>query len=165
MSVDEILLKSRFQPLERILAYDVFNTGFNGWMTLMPNFTEYPDFDVPATLVCKDQWPPVMLSSATYRYPGTHGAMSGTYSLKLSTRPVAAPYVENLQKAHLATPSRGSRSTGRKTGSSRSSAGSPIRQNRTWWTVVTALSLDSMRTPSEISEWDSTYRNTGNAIS
>ena len=51
MSVDEILLKSRFQPLERILAYDVFNTGFNGWMTLMPNFTEYPDFDVPATLV------------------------------------------------------------------------------------------------------------------
>ena len=94
MSVDEILLKSRFQPLERILAYDVFNTGFNGWMTLMPNFTEYPDFDVPATLVCKDQWPPVMLSSATYRYPGTHGAMSGTYSLKLSTRPVAAPYVE-----------------------------------------------------------------------
>ena len=87
MSVDEILLKSRFQPLERILAYDVFNTGFNGWMTLMPNFTEYPDFDVPATLVCKDQWPPVMLSSATYRYPGTHGAMSGTYSLKLSTRP------------------------------------------------------------------------------
>ena len=63
-------------------------------MTLMPNFTEYPDFDVPKTLVNKDQWPPVMLSSATFRYPGTHGAMSGTYSLKLSTRPVAAPYTE-----------------------------------------------------------------------
>lgn len=92
MSVDEILLRSRFQPLERVLSYDVFNTGLNGWMTLMPNFTEYPDFDVPKTLVCKDQWPPVMLSSATYRYPGTHGAMSGTYSLKLSTRPIAAPY-------------------------------------------------------------------------
>ena len=83
MSVDEILLRSRYQPLERILCYDVFNTGFNGWMTLMPNFPEYPDFDVPKTLVNKDQWPPVMLSSATYRYPGTHGAMSGTYSLKL----------------------------------------------------------------------------------
>ena len=94
MSVDEILLRSRFQPLERILCYDVFNTGFNGWMTLLPNFTEYPDFDVPPTLVNKDQWPPVMLSSATYRYPGSHGAMSGTFSLKLSTRPVHSPYEE-----------------------------------------------------------------------
>ena len=94
MSIGEILLRSRYQPLKRVLSYDVFNTGFNGWMTLMPNFTEYPDFDVPKTLVNKDQWPPVMLSSATFRYPGTHGAMSGTYSLKLSTRPVAAPYTE-----------------------------------------------------------------------
>ncbi len=94
MSVDEILLRSRFNPLKYVLCYDVFNTGFNGWMTLMPNFTEYPDFDVPKTLVNKDQWPPVMLSSATYRYPGTHGAMSGTFSLKLSTRPVANPYTE-----------------------------------------------------------------------
>ena len=85
MSIGEILLRSRYQPLKRVLSYDVFNTGFNGWMTLMPNFTEYPDFDVPKTLVNKDQWPPVMLSSATFRYPGTHGAMSGTYSLKLST--------------------------------------------------------------------------------
>ena len=94
MSVDEILLRSRYTPLKNVLSYDIFNTGLNGWMTLMPNFTEYPDFDVPKTLVCKDQWPPVMLSSATFRYPGTHGAMSGTYSLKLSTRPVAAPYTE-----------------------------------------------------------------------
>ncbi|MDO4950070.1 MAG: hypothetical protein Q4E55_07915 [Bacteroidales bacterium] len=94
MSVDELLLRSRFQPLERILCYDVFDNGFNGWMTLLPNFTEYPDFDVPPTLVNKDQWPPVMLSSATFRYPGTHGSMSGTYSLKLSTRPHASPYCE-----------------------------------------------------------------------
>ena len=94
MSVDEILLRSRFTPLRNILCYDVFDRGFNGWMTLMPNFTEHPDFDVPPTLVDKTQWPPVMLSSATLRYPGTHGSMSGTYSLKLSTRPVAAPYTE-----------------------------------------------------------------------
>ena len=67
MSIGEILLRSRYQPLKRVLSYDVFNTGFNGWMTLMPNFTEYPDFDVPKTLVNKDQWPPVMLSSATFR--------------------------------------------------------------------------------------------------
>ncbi len=94
MSVDELMLRSRFQPLERVLCYDVFDNGFNGWMTLLPNFTEYPDFDVPPTLVNKDQWPPVMLSSATFRYPGTHGSMSGTYSLKLSTRPNSSPYCE-----------------------------------------------------------------------
>ena len=35
MSVDEIILKSRFSPLKNILSYDVFDRGFNGWMTLM----------------------------------------------------------------------------------------------------------------------------------
>lgn len=90
--VDVLMLHSRFSPLKRILSYDVFDRGFCGWMTLMPNFTEGPDFDTPPSIVNKDQWPPVMLSSATYRFPGTHGSMSGTYSLKLSTRPVAAPY-------------------------------------------------------------------------
>ena len=90
--MDKIMLYSRFNPLKRVLCYDVFDRGFNGWMVLLPNFTEHPDFDVPPTKVNKDQWPPVMLSSATYRFPGTHGSMSGTYSLKLSTRPVANPY-------------------------------------------------------------------------
>ena len=83
--MDKIMLYSRFNPLKRVLCYDIFDRGFNGWMGLLPNFTEHPDFDVPPTKVNKDQWPPVMLSSATYRFPGTHGSMSGTYSLKLST--------------------------------------------------------------------------------
>ena len=85
---------SLYQPLEHILVHDVFSTGFNGWMTLMPNFTQAPDFDTRESIVVKDQWPPVMLSSATYRYPGTHGALSGSYSLKLSTRPVSNRYEE-----------------------------------------------------------------------
>lgn len=58
MSVDEILLRSRYQPLERIICYDIFNTGFNGWMTLLPNFTEYPDFDVPLPWSTKTSGPP-----------------------------------------------------------------------------------------------------------
>ena len=29
MSIGEILLRSRYQPLKRVLSYDVFNTGFN----------------------------------------------------------------------------------------------------------------------------------------
>lgn len=82
----------RFNPLGRVLTYDVFNTGFNGWMTLLTNFTQAPDFDIRYSIVNKTQFAPVMLSSATYRYPGTHGAMSGAYSLKISTRPVANRY-------------------------------------------------------------------------
>ena len=39
------MLHSRFQPLSHILSYDIFDKGFNGWMILMPNFTEHPDFD------------------------------------------------------------------------------------------------------------------------
>ena len=85
---------SRFNPLDQILVYDVFNNGFNGWMAILPNFTQAPDFDVRDSIVDKTQWPPVMLSSATYRYPGTHGSLSGTYSLKISTRPVVNPYLQ-----------------------------------------------------------------------
>lgn len=85
---------SRFSPLDTIVSCDRFNDGFNGWMTLLTNFTEAPDFDISHSIVDKTQWPPVMLSSATYRHPGTHGAMSGAYSLKISTRPVASRYEE-----------------------------------------------------------------------
>jgi len=85
---------NRFQPLERVLVYDEFKNGFNGWMSLMPNFTQAPDFNVRYSIVDKTKFPPVMLSSATFRYPGTHGAMNGTYSLKLATRPVANRYEE-----------------------------------------------------------------------
>lgn len=88
------LSTSLFQPLSHVLVHDVFSNGFNGWMALMPNFTQAPDFDTRESVVVKHQWPPVMLSSATYRYPGTHGALSGPYSLKISTRPVASRYEE-----------------------------------------------------------------------
>ncbi len=90
----DTLATSRFQPLSRILVCDVFSSGLNGWMSLMPNFTQAPNFDTRESVVVKHQWPPVMLSTATYRYPGTHGALSGAYSLKLSTRPVANRYEE-----------------------------------------------------------------------
>ena len=85
---------SRFQPLKRILIYDVFNTGFNGWMEIMPNFCDGPNFEESSSIVSKHQWPSMMLSTATFRYPGSHGSMSGQYSLKVSTRPVANPYCE-----------------------------------------------------------------------
>ncbi len=82
---------SRFLPLKRVLAYDVFNEGFNGWMVIMPNFCN-EGFEQSPSIVSKDQWPSCMLSTATFRYPGSHGSMSGQYSLKISTRNVCSPY-------------------------------------------------------------------------
>jgi hypothetical protein len=82
---------NKFNNLSRILCYDDFDRGFCGWTDLMPNFTE-PGFRARKSIVEKTQWPPIMLSSATFRYPGTHGSMDGVYSLKVSTRDVANPY-------------------------------------------------------------------------
>jgi hypothetical protein len=60
-------------------------------MNLMPNYT-LENFGVRNSIVEKTQWGPIMLSTATYRFPGTHGSMDGIYSLKMATRPVARPY-------------------------------------------------------------------------
>ena len=79
---------SRFQPLPTILCYDDFNTGTRGWLELMPNFTE-PGFTWRRSAVDLTRWGPTMLSTASFGYMGTHGAVSGIYSLKLATRPVA----------------------------------------------------------------------------
>ncbi|HLT93283.1 MAG TPA: DUF6772 family protein [Membranihabitans sp.] len=82
---------SKFQPLEHILAFDDFDRGLCGWVNLMPNYT-LENFGVRDSIIEKTQWGPIMLSTASYRFPGTHGSMDGIYSLKLATRPVARPY-------------------------------------------------------------------------
>jgi len=84
---------SRFQPLETILTYDDFDTGLNGWLDLKPNY-RFEGFDPRKGPLDLTRWGPTMLSSATFAFPGTHGSMSGTYSLKLTTRPVANKYEE-----------------------------------------------------------------------
>lgn len=82
---------SKFQPLPHILCFDDFDNGLCGWTNLMPNYT-LDNFGVRNSIVEKTQWGPIMLSSASFRFPGTHGSMDGIYSLKLATRPVANPY-------------------------------------------------------------------------
>lgn len=91
---------SNFNPLENIVCYDDFDRGLCGWTNLMPNYTSkgflptYTRDGAAETdgIVDKTQWGPIMLSSASFRFPGTHGSMNGTYSLKLSTRPEANKY-------------------------------------------------------------------------
>lgn len=83
----------RFNPLDRIIAFDDFDRGFNGWMDLTPNFVyeNYESFDSEVDLT---SWAPSMLSSASMRFAASNGSMAGTYSLKLTTAPTAASPVE-----------------------------------------------------------------------
>lgn len=85
---------SKYQPLKKIICYDDFDRGINGWMDLHPNHVGKNFNTLRYSHVDKTQWGPLMLSSASFRLAGTHGSMNGTYSLKLSTRPVANPYTE-----------------------------------------------------------------------
>jgi hypothetical protein len=84
---------SKFNPLPRIICYDDFDRGTCGWVDLTPNLVASGFRPVRSSLDLM-QWGPTMLSTATFPYVGTHGSMDGIYSLKLTTQPVANPYVE-----------------------------------------------------------------------
>ena len=75
---------SKYNPLSRVLYFDDFDEGMNGWCELVGNHTGDLDQIRP---IAKDFRPP-QLSSCTFFDIGTHGSVDGTYSLKLATRPV-----------------------------------------------------------------------------
>lgn len=83
----------RFNPLRRVITYDDFDTGYNGWMDLTPNFV-YDDYESFDSVVDLTSWPANQLSSAAMRFAASHGSMEGTYSLKLSTAPTGGPHTE-----------------------------------------------------------------------
>ena len=73
---------SRFNPLPRILSFDDFDDGLHGWCELVGNHNGDLNEVQP---VFKDMRP-AQLSTCTFFDIGTHGAVDGTYSLKLATR-------------------------------------------------------------------------------
>jgi hypothetical protein len=73
---------SKFNPLSRILFYDDFDEGINGWTELIGNHDGNLD---NVRKVMEDLRPP-QLSNCNFFDVGTHGSMEGTYSLKLATR-------------------------------------------------------------------------------
>ena len=75
---------SKFSPLSRILAHDDFNSGTHGWTELLGNYDGQGNLDTVDDHM-RDFRPP-QLSNCTFFDTGTHGAMSGTYALKLATR-------------------------------------------------------------------------------
>lgn len=76
---------SRFRPLARIICYDDFSRGMNGWTSLIGNYEDTLENVLPAY---RGMYPP-QLSVANHWDTGSHGAISGAYSLKIATRPVA----------------------------------------------------------------------------
>lgn len=91
----------RFKPLDTILAYDDFDDGLNGWTELTGNYQQDIMAVAPGHRAFMDLRPP-MLSSATFPNVGTHGSMSGIYSLKLATRARAARAEERITPGGLA---------------------------------------------------------------
>lgn len=74
---------SRFDPLSRIICYDDFDHGLQGWTGLIGNYEGSLDSLLPGY---QDLRPP-MLSNLTVWDTGTDGSLSGTYAMKLATRP------------------------------------------------------------------------------
>ncbi|WP_019548357.1 DUF6772 family protein [Streptomyces sulphureus] len=77
---------ARFNPLPRILVHDDFDTGAHGWVELIGNHDEHGDLGTVDDHM-RDFRPP-QLSSCNFFDVGTHGALSGTYALKVATRPL-----------------------------------------------------------------------------
>jgi hypothetical protein len=73
---------SKFNPLPRILCFDDFDEGINGWCELVGNHDGNLD-NIGAHM--RDFRPP-QLTNCTFFDIGTHGSMDGTYAMKLATR-------------------------------------------------------------------------------
>jgi hypothetical protein len=75
---------SKFDPLSRIISYDDFSHGLQGWTALIGNYEDSLDRLLPGY---RDLRPPT-LSNLTAWDTGTAGSLSGTYAMKLATRPI-----------------------------------------------------------------------------
>jgi len=75
---------SRFDPLERVIYFDDFDHGLNGWTALVGNYEG--SLDTMTRSYARHTQP--MLSQITHWDAGTHGAFDGTYAMKIATRAV-----------------------------------------------------------------------------
>ncbi len=85
---------SRFSPLSRILWYDDFDRGLQGWTGLIGNYEGSLDAMLPGY---RDLRPP-MLSNATMWDTGTAGSAHGTYAMKLATRAEAGGLAVGIKR-------------------------------------------------------------------
>lgn len=87
---------SKYDPLPRIITFDDFNQGAHGWVELGGNY------DGQGSLESLDphfrDFRPPQLSNANFFDVGTHGGMTGTYSLKLATRKLAGHTATGIRR-------------------------------------------------------------------
>ncbi|MFH1566986.1 MAG: DUF6772 family protein [Gemmatimonadota bacterium] len=83
-----------FAPLATVLYADDFDGGLQGWTGLIGNYEGSLDAMLPPY---RDLRPP-MLSNATVWDTGTGGSASGTYALKLATRPVRGSLAVGIKR-------------------------------------------------------------------
>ncbi|MEZ5905825.1 MAG: DUF6772 family protein, partial [Geminicoccaceae bacterium] len=74
---------SRFDPLGRIIYFDDFDEGLQGWTSLIGNYEDNLDRMHPGYR----QLTTPMLSNLSFWDNGTHGSVDGSYALKMATRP------------------------------------------------------------------------------
>ncbi len=118
---------SRYNPLDRILHFDDFNTGQHGWQGYFPDYDGWDDYpgryqpvDAVTQAIARAREDPKMrvdrklpfgprgvpmLSSLTSWDVGTAGALTGTYALKVPTLPLAGSKV--FAQKRLGSPWRG----------------------------------------------------------
>jgi hypothetical protein len=85
---------SRFDPLGRILYFDDFDEGLQGWTSLIGNYEDNLDRMHPGYR----QLTTPMLSNLSFWDNGTHGSVDGTYALKMATRPKAGAQTVGIKR-------------------------------------------------------------------
>jgi hypothetical protein len=73
---------SRFDPLSRIISLDDFDRGHCGWSQLLGNYEGSLDTILPGYRGMTNP----MLTTLSHWDSGSHGAMDGTYAMKVATR-------------------------------------------------------------------------------
>lgn len=91
---DQIFL-SKFSPLKSILFADDFDEGINGWCELIGNH----DGDLNKVRKVMADLRPPQLSNGNFFDIGSHGSLSGTYSLKLATRAKTGHMAQAIKRA------------------------------------------------------------------
>lgn len=74
---------TQFDPLPRVIFFDDFDNGLNGWTELIGNYEDDLDNMLPQY---KDHRPP-QLSTLSMWDTGSAGSLNGVYALKIATRP------------------------------------------------------------------------------
>lgn len=92
--------QTAFDPLGRIIFHDVFDHGLQGWTGLIGNYEDSLDSILPGF---QDLRAP-MLSNASAWDTGTTGTLSGTYAMKLATRPHAGSMAVGIKRTTFRRP-------------------------------------------------------------